>query len=89
MRDGDDVAAAVLDREALDRRAHALDEVDEALPARRTLVRGREPERVRADLALGIEGLALQALPLAQMLLGELRELRTAWPTRGGRRRPP
>ena len=56
----------------VDRRAHALDEIDEALPAGRTLVRRARTKRVRADLALGIEGLALEALPLAQVLLGEL-----------------
>ena len=33
---------------------------------------GPNHERVRADLALGIEGLALHALPLAQVLLGEV-----------------
>ncbi len=75
MGDGDDVAAAVLGGEALDWRPHAVDEIDEALPARRALVRGGEPECVRADPSLRVEGFALEPLPFAQMLLGELRHL--------------
>ena len=63
VRDGNDVAAAMLGGEPVNRRTHALHEVDEALSARCTLVRGREPERMCADLALGIEGLALETLP--------------------------
>ena len=69
---GNDIAAAVLGGEAVDRPAHALDEIDEALAAGGALVRGGEPERVRAHFSFRVERLALEPLPFAQVLLGEL-----------------
>src|SRR5215471_17872344 len=65
MGDGNNVTAAVLYSEAFDDRPHALDEIDEAFATWRTFVSRAEPQRVRADLALGIKGLALHALPNA------------------------
>ena len=52
--------------------ADALEEIEEALSARRALLRWRKPQRVRADFPLGIERLALEALPVAQVLLGQI-----------------
>ena len=72
MSDRDDVAAAVLGGEAGDGGADALEEIEEALSARRALLRWRKPQRVRADFPLGIERLALEALPVAQVLLGQI-----------------
>src|SRR5262245_51164537 len=74
MSDGNNVTAAVLYREAFDDGPHALDEIDEAFATWRAFVCRPEPQRVRADPALGIKGLALHALPHAQVLFGKLRD---------------
>src|SRR5262245_54934488 len=63
MGDGNNVTAAVLDREAFDDRPHALDEIDETFATWRAFVSRPEPQRVGADPAFGIKGLALHALP--------------------------
>src|SRR5215831_2185669 len=72
MGDGNDIAPAVLNGEALNHGPHAMDEIDEAFSARWALVGRPEPQRMRANHALGVEGLALHALPHAQVLFGQL-----------------
>jgi osmoprotectant transport system ATP-binding protein len=71
VRNRHDIAAAMPRAEPRDGRRDALHEVREALAARRTLVGGGEPEGVGAHLALGVECLAVQALPFAQVLFGQ------------------
>ena len=72
VRHGNDILAAMLEVETLDRRRHAAHEIGKALPARRALVGRRKPQRVRADPSRRIERLALLPLPFAQMLLGKV-----------------
>src|SRR6059036_66357 len=69
MRDDDDVPARLLGVDALDGTACAVIEVHETLAARRGFVDFSQP--VAADGAAGEERRAIQALPLAEMLLGE------------------
>ncbi len=71
MRHGDDVAAAMPYIQVIDDRRYACDKIGEAFAVRGALGRGRKPERVRIDAALGIELLALEPLPVSQMLLRE------------------
>src|SRR6185312_5868080 len=71
MRDRDDVAPGIFLRQPFHRGLYSFDQVVEAFAARRALVRWPEPER--HGLAHLVEFFARNALPLAEMLLGEFR----------------
>src|SRR6266700_5327218 len=72
MGDGYEVPARVLAGQAPHRRRHARHQPDEALPTRRGYMGGRQPERMEAVALLVGKLRVLDALPLAEMLLGEL-----------------
>jgi len=71
VRHRDDVAPGVCGVEPIDFGPYALDEIAETLPTGRALIGRGKPQRLRADLAFGKKGLALEPLPIAQMLLGQ------------------
>src|SRR5262249_28683289 len=72
MRDGDDVAAAMLVEYVMDRPRDALEHVDKALAARRPLVCRRMPEAVERAAARVLQFLVGEALPITKTLLGEI-----------------
>src|SRR5689334_17860708 len=76
MGDGDDVPARVRRRDARDRLRGAIVEVHETLAVRRGFVDFGEP--VAAERQACDEFLAIHALPLAEILLGEQNLMRHA-----------
>src|SRR5262249_59506395 len=72
MRDGDDVAAAMLVEHVMDRPRDALEHVDKALTAGCPLVRRGMPEAVERAAARVPQFLVGEALPITKTLLGEL-----------------
>jgi hypothetical protein len=71
MGGDDDVAAAMPGVDALDRRAHPLEQIDEALAARRPLLGRSEPVTADVRGAAGEEFGAVAPLPFAEILLRE------------------
>jgi hypothetical protein len=72
MRDCDDILARVSSVHLRDTRADAFDDVDKTFAVRRALVRGGVPERIRLLLPAEQKALAIESLPIAEMLLGKV-----------------
>jgi hypothetical protein len=72
MGDCDDILAPVSSVHPRDTRADALDDVDKTFAVRRALVRGRVPERIRFLLPAEQRALAIESLPIAEVLLGKV-----------------
>ena len=72
MRDGDDVTAAMRLGELKDRPGHPRHQIGETLAARHALIRRRMPKPVERAAARVAQLVVGHALPIAEILLGQI-----------------